>query len=143
MEQRIINLDLSPDPDGRYRVNEFFCHVDTWQMAMSQLTQLSDSVLMDLRSFSRQNAGCIYELQYLINNVPLNQIMLIIDNSTDRKFFEETIESIKRNLSSSFNNLNNVGNSIQLYNLKEETFTKVTNLLKLLFNIRYRKLELD
>ena len=32
LERRLAALDRQPDPDGRFRVNEFFCHADTWQM---------------------------------------------------------------------------------------------------------------
>jgi hypothetical protein len=35
LDQRVAKLDLRPDPDGRYRVNEFFCRNDTWQQTVS------------------------------------------------------------------------------------------------------------
>ena len=71
LEQRLTQLDAGPDPDGRYRVNEFFCRSDTWQMTMRQLAARSDHVLMDLRSFSATNQGCRYELGQLLGAVPL------------------------------------------------------------------------
>ena len=58
-----------PDPDGRYRIKEFFCYNDTWQMTMERLAAASDAVLMDLRSFSRVNQGCIFELGRLLDGV--------------------------------------------------------------------------
>lgn len=30
LARRISNLDTQPDFDSRLRVNDFFCHVDTW-----------------------------------------------------------------------------------------------------------------
>jgi hypothetical protein len=65
LERRITDLDRKPDPDGRYRVNEFFCRADTWQMTMCRLVKESNAVLMDLRSFSPINQGCFYELEQL------------------------------------------------------------------------------
>jgi hypothetical protein len=32
--ERIAKLDLLPDADGRFRVNEFFCHDDAWRPAV-------------------------------------------------------------------------------------------------------------
>ena len=75
LEQRLTELDTLPDPDGRYRVNEFFCRADTWQMTMRQLAARSDAVLMDLRCFSPSNQGCLYELGQLVNIVPLSRVL--------------------------------------------------------------------
>ena len=76
LEHRLTDLDKHPDFDGRYRVNEFFCHADTWQMTMRQLAKESDSVLMDLRSFTKANQGCLYELEQLLNIVRLEILKL-------------------------------------------------------------------
>ena len=46
LELRISEMDLQPDRDGRFRVNDFFCHEDTWQITLSQLVDESDAVLM-------------------------------------------------------------------------------------------------
>ena len=34
VERRLEARHSGTDPDGRYRVNEFFCYADTWQYAM-------------------------------------------------------------------------------------------------------------
>ncbi|MBU4260603.1 MAG: hypothetical protein KKC76_01810 [Proteobacteria bacterium] len=96
--QRVSHLDTKPDPDGRHRVNEFFCRADTWQMAMEQLAQRCDAVLMDLRSFSKSNRGCLYELSHLMNSIPLERVLLVIDDSTDQAFLEMTVREIWQNL---------------------------------------------
>jgi hypothetical protein len=87
-------LDTRPDPDGRHRVNEFFCRADTWQMTMRRLAARSDSVLMDLRSFSPANQGCLYELEQLLRLVPLERVMLLIDDTTDRPLLEQTLQAM-------------------------------------------------
>ncbi len=85
LEQRLDDFDARPDPDGRYRVNEFFCRADTWQMTMQQLAARSDAVLMDLRSFSPTNQGCLFELGQLLAIVPLPQVLLIMDRTTETR----------------------------------------------------------
>jgi hypothetical protein len=94
LDRRIASLDTAPDPDGRYRVNEFFCHEDTWQITMRRLALISDAVLMDLRSFSPQNRGCLFELQQLVNTLPLSRVLFLIDDSTDRAFLDQTMREV-------------------------------------------------
>lgn len=94
LARRLSDLDTAPDPDGRYRVNEFFCRADTWQMTMQQLSARSDAVLMDLRSFSPSNQGCVFELEQLLDIVPLPQVLLIVDRSTDREFLADTLQRL-------------------------------------------------
>jgi hypothetical protein len=42
LDRRLAGLALRPDPDGRYRVNEFFCRADTWQQTVTRLMAQSD-----------------------------------------------------------------------------------------------------
>jgi hypothetical protein len=94
LERRLAGRDTRPDPDGRHRVNEFFCRQDTWQMTMRRLAADSDAVLMDLRSFSPRNQGCLWELEQLLRGVPLERVLLVTDETTDRRFLEEKLQAI-------------------------------------------------
>jgi len=92
LDLRIDQMDLQPDSDGRFRVTEFFCHDDTWKITLSRLADESDAVLMDLRSFSQNNAGCIFEINELFNVVPLQRIVFVFDESTDQQFMRNTMQ---------------------------------------------------
>lgn len=92
LQRRISEMDLGRDRDGRYRVNDFFCYEDTWQMTLSRLVGESDAVLMDLRGFSPQNHGVVYEINELVNVVPLERVVFVIDATTDEQFLRRTIE---------------------------------------------------
>jgi hypothetical protein len=81
--ERLDRLDLGPDPDGRFRINEVYCHANTWRATLAALIGTSDAVLMDLRSFSAGNAGCIFELEQLVQRLPTDHIVLVCDNTTD------------------------------------------------------------
>ena len=81
-----------PDPDGRYRINNFFCRDDSWQAVLTQLVQAGDIVLMDLRSFTAANAGCIAELRLLVGTVPFDRCLLLVDASTDQDFLRSTLK---------------------------------------------------
>jgi hypothetical protein len=52
--RRFGELDMRPDADGRFRVNEFFCGNDSWKTAVQKLMDDSELVVMDLRGFSPQ-----------------------------------------------------------------------------------------
>lgn len=92
LEHSLAECDRFAGPDGRYRINNFFCHADSWQHVLPRLIWEDDVVLMDLRSFSEVNAGCIHELEHLVGHVPLDRCLLIVDETTDRAFLERTLD---------------------------------------------------
>ncbi len=71
LDLRIDQMDLAPDGDGLFRVTEFFCHDDTWKLTLARLADESDAVLMDLRGFSQQNSGCVFEIHELVTARPI------------------------------------------------------------------------
>jgi hypothetical protein len=80
---RLRRLDLARDPDSRFRVNELYCRDDSWRPTLEALLDITDAVLMDLRSFRAQNAGCIFELEQLVRRIPTDEIVLVCDQTTD------------------------------------------------------------
>jgi hypothetical protein len=101
LERSLAERDHARDPDGRFRINNFFCHADSWQAALPRLVENGEAVLMDLRSFSATNAGCIHELQYLVQNVPFGRCLFVVDTTTDRVFLKQTLTQAWEGLCSS------------------------------------------
>jgi hypothetical protein len=95
LNRRMAERDSAPDRDLRFRVNEFFCYDDTWKMVLSRLVQESRVVLMDLRGFTRENAGCVFELRELARLVPFTRVVLIADRRTDEALLAETLGSVR------------------------------------------------
>jgi hypothetical protein len=91
LARRIAQLELRPDPDGRYRVNELFCREDTWQQTVMSLIGHSDLVVMDLRGFTSERRGCIFELSALIDTLPLERVVLLADRTTDMVLLRQTL----------------------------------------------------
>jgi len=81
--ERLERLDFGPDPDGRFRINEVYCRANTWKPMLGALLDTTDAVLMDLRSFSAGNAGCIFELEQLVRRLPSDHIVLVCDKTTE------------------------------------------------------------
>lgn len=94
LELRLSEMDVEPDQDGRFRVNDFFCHDHTWRTVFSRLASQSDAVLMDLRSFSAQNAGVAFELEELMNLVPLERAVFVIDDTTSEQYLNQVVQQI-------------------------------------------------
>lgn len=91
VEARFDEMDTAPDHDGRFRVTDFFCRDHVWQTVLGRLAKDSDVVLMDLRGFSTANAGCTYEIGELLNAVPLDRIVLVVDQRTDEPFLSTVL----------------------------------------------------
>jgi tetratricopeptide (TPR) repeat protein len=92
-DRRVDAVDDRADADGSYRVDELFCGKDAWQAAVLSLMGNCDLVAMDLRGFSPNNKGCVFELQSLVAHVPLGKIMLLIDATTDVGFLRHTLDT--------------------------------------------------
>ena len=133
LEQRVSRMDIQPDPDGRYRLNEFFCRSDTWQITMRRLVDKSDAVLMDLRSFSKSNQGCIYELRQLFNSIALNRVILVIDDSTDRTFLGMSVGDIWQNLELSSPNIALSKPTVRCFSVDKQSPGDVKKLLHILY----------
>lgn len=99
LERRMQSAARGPDPDGRYRANEYFCYANTWQMTMRELARKADAVLMDLRSFSQGNQGCLFEIGELLEAVDLRSVVLLVDATTDKAFLELSLERLWRRVS--------------------------------------------
>ena len=91
LQARLSEADNASDADGRFRVNDFFCYDDTWKFVLDRLVRGTDAVLMDLRGFSPQNAGCVFEIDELIDVVPIERVVFIVDGTTHESFLRETM----------------------------------------------------
>ncbi len=84
LRKRVAAMDEWPDPDGRYRVNEFFCTDDLWKDAVSLLLASSDAVAVDLSEFTASRGGTAYELKLLKERGALARTVFIVSAQTDR-----------------------------------------------------------
>ena len=134
LEERLATLDKQPDPDGYFRVSEFFCHADTWQMTMRRLAEESDSVLMDLRSFSPANQGCLYELGQLLNIVDLRQVVFLVDETTDKPFLEEQLHNFWQSLSCESPNYAAASPIVKLFHVEDQLNRSTKALFLTLFD---------
>jgi hypothetical protein len=91
LDAQLAAADPRVDPDGRFRVAEFYCFDTTWMLALDALVARADVVLMDLRGLSAKNAGCLHELGALARAGHLRRIALLFDAHTDHAAATEAI----------------------------------------------------
>ncbi len=129
LDRRIAAMDAAADPDGRYRINEFFCRANTWQMTMQRVAAASDSVLMDLRSFSPSNQGCLYELGQLLDGVDLRRVVFLVDETTDRAFLEAALMRLWAQLSADSPNRRATAPAARLFHIRQQSEKALAGLL--------------
>ena len=89
---RLAAFDYERDDSGRFNVNTILCGDETWQLALDHLLGTADVVQMDLAGFDDDNQGCAHELGLLVDRVPLDRVLLIVDDSTDLELLRRTLQ---------------------------------------------------
>ena len=63
-----------------------------WKQAVTRLMGEASLVVMDLRGFGPQRRGCVFELQTLLDAVPLGRLLFLFDTTTDRRALEKLLQ---------------------------------------------------
>ena len=88
---RLRSLDLRPDREGRYRINECYCQDNTWKAVLDALVARTQVVLTDLRNFKAGNEGCLHELRVLAQAPNLARVVVLYNADTERVVAERAI----------------------------------------------------
>ena len=130
LERSLGALDPRRDADGRFRINDFFCHADTWQSVLLRLVKSTDVVMMDLRNFAKKNAGCVFEIKELVQRVPFERLVFIIDATTDKIFLDQVLGESHRELSNDSPNHGVSLSSVQKVDIRSLSNRELQNLLR-------------
>ena len=132
VEQQVAAMDREPDPDGRFRVHEFFCAADTWRLVLQSLVRESDVVLMDLRGFSRQHQGCSYELGQLVDLVPIERVVLLVNSALEAAFVQAELTRAWQLRAPSSPNQGETAGPVRILNLDDKPRKSTKLILRLL-----------
>ena len=80
--KHLDEVDNQADPDGRYRVNEFFCPVDIWELVAQGLIKQSDVVVLDLRDFQLSRVGTVKEIDFLAQYNAFSRSLILVEDET-------------------------------------------------------------
>jgi hypothetical protein len=130
---RLAVLDREPDPDGRYRVHEFFGFENTWLLAVQRLIDQSHVVVMDLRSFTKERKGCTEEVRQLCNRIDLHHVVFIVNEGTDMSLLRNTMQEAWQAVAASSPNLRSASPTARLIRLKDHGAAGVRFLLQNLY----------
>jgi len=92
--RRMTAVDEKPDPDGRYRINEFFCFDGVWQEAVDRLVGMCQAVLLDLRGFKETRRGTAFEIALLARRDALKRTVVLVDAETDLQAIDRTVAQV-------------------------------------------------
>ncbi len=126
LEQRPRHLDLS------FRHLAAMCHNNTWQLAVDEFARRSQALLMDLRGFSNERKGCQSEVDFLLDTVPLRQVVFLVDAGGDHALVQQMIEQRWAMLSPDSPNLHDAAPRVHIYVSQTSDEADVQGILDLL-----------
>jgi len=81
------------DRYGSYPASRYLCHGTIWKAAIDELLRRVDLVVLDLSGFGPKNRGTEYELQRVIDRVPVERIVFLADPRSDKEFLCDQIRA--------------------------------------------------
>jgi len=96
IKQRIEKLEQRPRGlgDGMYSGVPTMCHSNTWRSTVAEMVSKTTVVMMDLRGFKQGRDGCKWEMNFLLDNFPVNSLLFLIDEKDDLEFIQNTLQEL-------------------------------------------------
>ncbi|MCB9665098.1 MAG: hypothetical protein H6732_13370 [Alphaproteobacteria bacterium] len=91
--ERRLELESSGLFRGGFRSIRLVAYDDLWKATVGRLVAWCDVVLMDLRGFDVDRRGCAYEVGYLLRHRSLDDVVFLLDDTTDDALFRHTVRS--------------------------------------------------
>jgi hypothetical protein len=91
-------LKRARDSQLRFGINSMQCTDATWKDAIQHMFDEADVIVMDLSGLTRVNRGCAYEIGKLVNEVPFERFLFLVNDGTDLVFLREILTEAARRL---------------------------------------------
>jgi hypothetical protein len=101
-------------------------------MTVEQLASRSGAILMDLRSFTPANQGCIFELGRLIDGVDLTRVVFLIDSTTDSAFLHDTLQQLWSKVAATSPNIQGATPAVRVLKITRQSERELAALLRLM-----------
>ena len=80
------------DRYGSFPVRAVLCHGAFWREGVDLLLDRADLVVLDLSGFTERNLGTRYELQRVIDRVPMERIVFLRDQLSKKRYLQFEIQ---------------------------------------------------
>jgi len=124
VDRRLESLRCEIEGDLRFPVNSINCYANAWQSAVTKLALSTDAVLLDLRGFTRNNEGCVFELTYVVQHVALRHCVMLVDQTTDIECLRDVAQSAWATIPLGCPNAQE--RTPEIFTLKLETMSRAT-----------------
>jgi hypothetical protein len=82
---------LTYDRYGAYPVRAPLCHGAVWKQALDLLLQRADLVVLDLSGYHSAHQGTQFELQRIVDRVPVHKVVLVADPRSNVRFLRAEV----------------------------------------------------
>ncbi len=139
IQARITRLEKRPRglAEGTFTGIPTMCHVNTWRGTVAEMVKTTDIVMMDLRGFSEEKKGCEYEIDFLLDNICINRVLILIDTQDDQEFIRGAILARWKYLRIHSPNLGVTDPKIQIYISSEQNEVDVQGIFDLLLGTAF------
>ena len=79
------------DRYGSFEVNSLLCGAAVWQTAVIQMVHHADLITMDLAGYTEQRSGSSFEIQLLVDEVPMDKVLWICDPWSDIRYLQRVL----------------------------------------------------
>jgi hypothetical protein len=124
LREALEAFSTRPDRMLRFPVNSMQCANATWKEALQHLLDRADVVVMDLSSLSQQNRGVAYEIGKLADEVSLNRVVLLFDESTDLDVLKDILARAYEGIAADSPNRQSGGLRVRVFDMGGTTARK-------------------
>jgi hypothetical protein len=81
------------DRYGSYPVRAVLCHGTYWKSAVDTILDRTDLVVLDLSGYTDSHAGTRYELQRVVDRVPVERVVFLADGRSSRRVLRRELDA--------------------------------------------------
>jgi hypothetical protein len=80
------------DRYGSYPIRAVLCHGTFWRQAVDELLARVDLAVVDLSGYTDKNAGTRYEVQRVIDRMPIERVVFLADQRSKTRFLHSELD---------------------------------------------------
>jgi hypothetical protein len=81
------------DRYGSYPIRPVLCHGTYWRSAVDTILERTDLVVLDLSGYTDKHAGTRYELQRVVDRVPVERVVFLADGRSSRRVLRRELNA--------------------------------------------------